>query len=56
MPWDKEQEREYARELKPCQASSTDMEWNVISPFLPQPSRRGRPIGADLHLVADAIQ
>ena len=38
MPWNKEQEREYARELKPYETSLTDMEWKVIKPSLPKPS------------------
>ena len=56
MPWDKEQEREYARELKPYETSLTDMEWRVTKPSLPKPSRQGRPIKTDMRLVVDAIQ
>ena len=54
MPWDKEQERIYARERKPYETSLTDMEWKLVCHLLPEPSSRGRPITTDMRLIVDA--
>lgn len=56
MAWDEATHEQYRRSRMRYQSDVTDEEWEVITPLLPAPSRKGRPRTTDLREVFDAIQ
>jgi transposase len=55
MAWTKTTRPHYRREGLRYASDLTDTEWALIAPFLPAPSKRGRPRGTDLREVMEAI-
>lgn len=55
MPWTEITRPQYRREGLRYASDLTDAEWALIAPFMPAPSRIGRPRTTDLRLVMDAI-
>jgi putative transposase len=55
MPWTETTRTQYRRDGLRCASDTTDAEWAVIAPYLPPPSRLGRPREVDLRAVLDGI-
>lgn len=55
MPWTEAARREYRRECLRYASDLLDREWALIEPFLPPPSRLGRPRTTDLREVMNAL-
>jgi transposase len=55
MPWTETTRRHYRREGLRYASDMTDVEWSLIEPFMPPPSRLGRPRGTNLRSVVNAI-
>lgn len=55
MPWTEITRVQYRREHLRYASDMTDREWAVIAPFLPAPSRLGRPRRWDLRTIVDGI-
>ncbi len=55
MVWTEITRLKYRREGLRYASDTTDAEWAVISPHLPEPFRRGRPRRVDLRAVVNAI-
>ena len=55
MAWTEITRRQYPREGLRYASDTTDEEWAVIEPHLPQPSLRGRRRGTSLRDVVDAL-
>ncbi|WP_111432154.1 IS5 family transposase [Rhodobacteraceae bacterium DSL-40] len=55
MPWTEAARREYRRECPRYASDLLDREWALIEPFLPPPSRLGRPRTTDLREVMNAL-
>lgn len=55
MPWTEAARREYRRESPRYASDLLDREWVLIEPFLPPPSRLGRPRTTDLREVMNAL-
>ena len=55
MPWTETARREYRRESARYTSDLTDREWALIEPFVPPPSRIGRPRTTDLREVVNAV-
>jgi len=56
MAWTKTTRQQYARWGVRYASDCTDAEWAIVEPFLPGPSRVGRPRKTDLREVWNAIQ
>ncbi len=55
MPWPEITRPQYRRVGRGYASNLTDGEWQRISPFMPKPSRPGRPRTTDLRHVVDAL-
>ena len=55
MPWTEITRPQYQRASRRYASDLTDAEWALLTPFMPQPSRLGRPRTTDLRDVADAL-
>lgn len=55
MTWTEITRRQYRREGLRYASDTTDGEWALIAPFLPEPSRLGRPRTTDLRAVVNAL-
>jgi len=55
MPWTEITRPQYRREGLRYASDMTDAEWSLIAPFLPPPSRIGRPREANLREVVNAM-
>lgn len=55
MPWTEITRREYCRDKLRYASDLTDTEWALISPYLPEPGRFGRPRTTDLRGVVEAL-
>ena len=55
MPWSETALREYRRACPRHARDSTDREWAPIEPFMPPPSRIGRPRKSDLREIVNAV-
>lgn len=56
MPWTETTREQYERKGLRYASDCTDEEWAMIAPFMPPPSRVGRPRETDLREVWNAIQ
>ena len=56
MPWTETTRRDYDRRSLRYASDATDGEWSLIAPFMPRPSKVGRPREVDLREVWNAIQ
>ena len=56
MPWTKTTRDDYDRRSLRYASDTTDAEWALIDPFMPPPSRLGRPRKVSLREVWNAIQ
>ena len=56
MAWIETTRQQYARGEARYASDCTDAEWAIVEPFLPWPSRVGRPRKTDLREVWNAIQ
>ncbi len=56
MSWNEATHAQYSRSCGRYESDVTDEEWEVVAPFLGEPSARGRPRTTDLREVFDAIQ
>jgi transposase len=56
MPWTETTRREHDRRSLRYASDSTDEEWALIEPFMPPPSKVGRPREVDMREVWNAIQ
>jgi putative transposase len=55
MSWTEITREQYRRDHLRYASDTTDAEWGLLSPFLPGPSRVGRPREVDLRAVMDAV-
>ena len=55
MAWTEITRREYERRCRRYASDTTDREWRLVAPFLPERKRIGRPRTTDLRAVVDAI-
>jgi putative transposase len=55
MAWTEITRRHYRRDNLRYASDLTDAEWALLKPFMPAPSRIGRPRGTDLRAVVNAI-
>jgi putative transposase len=55
MSWTEITREQYRRDYLRYASDTTDAEWELLSPFLPRPSRVGRPREVDLRAVMDAV-
>ena len=55
MPWTEITRPQYRRVSARYTSDQTDAEWALVAPFMPQPSRIGRPRTTDLRGVVDAL-
>jgi putative transposase len=55
MSWTEITRQQYRRDHLRYASDTTDAEWGLLSPFLPRPSRVGRPREVDLRAVMDAV-
>ena len=55
MPWTETTRPHYRRANRRYASDLTDGEWALVKPFMPKPSRRGRPRKTDLRQVLDAL-
>lgn len=55
MPWTEITRRHYRRDGLRYASDMTDAEWALLDPFMPAPSRIGRPRKTDLREVVNAI-
>jgi len=56
MPWTETTRRNYDRRSLRYASDATEAEWVLIEPFMPAPSRIGRPREVDLREAWNAIQ
>jgi len=56
MAWTETTRQQYARSGARYASDCTDEEWAIVEPFMPAPSRVGRPRKTDLREVWNAIQ
>jgi transposase len=56
MAWTETTRPQYERDLDRYASDCTDEEWAIIEPFMPGPSRVGRPRKSKLREVWNAIQ
>ena len=56
MPWTETTRPDYDRRSLRYASDTTDAEWALVEPFMPEPSRVGRPREVDLREVWNAIQ
>jgi transposase len=55
MAWTETARHRYCRGELSCTSNLTDAEWALIEPFMPAPSRRGRPRSVSLRVIVEAI-
>jgi len=55
MPWTEITRAHYRREGLRYASDTTDAEWGLLAPFMPEPARLGRPRMVDLRAVVNAI-
>ena len=55
MPWTEIIRPHYRRVTRGYASDLTDAEWALLLPFMPQPSRPGRPRKTHLRRVVDAL-
>ncbi len=55
MPWTEITRSQYLRAARRYASDLTDEEWEPLAPFMPEPSRLGRPRTTDLRNVVDAL-
>ena len=55
MPWTEITRPQYQRASRRYASDMTDAQWALLTPFMPQPSRLGRPRTTDLRDVVDAL-
>ena len=55
MPWTEITRPQYRRAARRYASDQTDAEWQLIAPFMPEPSPVGRPRTTDLRNVVDAL-
>ena len=55
MPWTEITRPQYRRVTRRYASDLTDAEWALLMPFMPAPSRLGRPRTTDLREVVDAL-
>lgn len=55
MAWTEIARRRYCRGELRYASGLTDAEWSLIEPFMPAPSRRGRPPSVSLRVIIEAI-
>jgi transposase len=55
MPWTEITRPQHQRASQRCASDMTDAEWAIVAPFMPEPSRLGRPRTTDLRDVVDAL-
>lgn len=55
MPWTEITRRQYRREGTRYASNTTDAEWALLAPHMPEPRRLGRPRTTDLRSVVDAL-
>ena len=55
MPWTEITRPQYRRAARRYASDLTDAEWELLRPFMPEPSRLGRPRTTDLRQVVDAL-
>ena len=55
MPWTEITRPHYRRAARRYASDLTDAEWLLIAPFMPAPSRLGRPRKTDLRHIVDAL-
>ena len=55
MPWTETTRLDYDRSELRYASDLRDAEWTVITPFMPEPKRIGRPRKTDLREVVNAI-
>ena len=55
MPWTEITRPQYLRAARRYASDLTDGEWEPLAPFMPEPSRLGRPRTTDLRNVVDAL-
>jgi len=55
MAWTEITRQQYRRDGLRFASDMTDAEWSLLAPFMPRPSRVGRPRTADLRTVVNAI-
>ena len=56
MAWTETSRHQYERGMDGYASDRTDGEWGIIEPFMPSPSRVGRPRKSNLREVWNAIQ
>ncbi len=56
MPWNRTTQQLHKRPDDHSQNDLTDAEWTIIEPMPPKQGRMGRPRGADLRSVFDAVR
>ncbi len=55
MPWTATARAQYRRANRRYASDLTDAEWALVEPFMPTPSRLGRPRKTDLRQVLDGL-
>jgi len=55
MPWTEITRPQYRRVARRHASDLTDGEWALVAPFMPAPSRLGRPRTTDLRHIVDAL-
>ena len=55
MPWTEITRPHYQRAARRYASDLTDCEWGLLAPFMPEPSRLGRPRTTELRDVVDAL-
>ena len=55
MTWTETARRRYCRDDLRYASNLTDAEWGLIAPFMPAPSRLGRPRSVSLRVIVEAI-
>ncbi len=55
MPWTEITRPQYLRVSRRYASDLTDAEWALVQPFMPKPSRLGRPRKTDLRQVVDGL-
>ena len=56
MPWTEITRPHHQRATRGYASDLTDAEWALLRPFMPQPSRLGRPRKTDLRRVVEALR
>ncbi len=55
IAWTETARRRYCRVELRCASNLTDAQWSLIEPFMPAPSRHGRPRSVSLRVMVEAI-